>query len=345
MTVSRSNWVRYIRMLAGIHEQAARDMQAWLEANPEADSRGMVSAAYALVQKYGNAAGALACVMYDELAAAQGATAPSAEIADNATYRETAKAVYGTLKNKRNTVSATVGRLVKLTGADTMLQNARRDRAQFAWVPQGDTCAFCLTLASRGWQYMSKKTLKNGHAEHIHANCDCTYAVRFDGTSTVEGYDPDALLEKYESFDGTPNEKIKAWRREIAAEQRALEAEGAKKIPLPGGRDGGIVNTKAPVALVATDKQFGKKAGKHASDFGLDPASDTDRQLFRNMLQNMFNEPDEIRQGSWRGYDQPVLFYVKGADVLIVQQNGEYITTLKGGVDNARFANARRFGV
>ena len=95
-----------------------------------------------------------------------------------------------------------------------MLQNAQRDRAQFAWIPMGDTCAFCLTLGSRGWQNQSKKAMKNGHAEHIHANCDCQYAVRFDGRSTVEGYDPEALKAQYDSFEGKPREKINAWRRE-----------------------------------------------------------------------------------------------------------------------------------
>ena len=153
-------------------------------------------------------------------------TVPPAEPAPNATYSETAKAVYGTMRDRYLGIPATVGRLVKQVGADTMLQNARRDGAEFAWIPMGDTCAFCLTLASRGWQYQSKKAMKNGHAEHIHSNCDCEYCVRFDGKSTVAGYDPEALQEKYYSFEGKPDEKIRAWRREI---------EGAKKIPKENG--------------------------------------------------------------------------------------------------------------
>ncbi len=115
---------------------------------------------------------------------------------------------------KAETVSGSVARLVKRTAADTTLQNARRDGAEFAWIPHGDTCAFCLALASRGWQNVSAKTLKKGHAEHIHANCDCNYAVRFDENSGVAGYDPDALLEQYYAAEGgTPQEKINAMRR------------------------------------------------------------------------------------------------------------------------------------
>ena len=120
-----------------------------------------------------------------------------------------------------------------------MLKNAERDGAQFAWVPMGDTCAFCLTLASRGWQYMSKNAMKHGHAEHIHANCDCTYAIRFDESSTVAGYDSDRYLEMYENAEGsTPAEKINSMRREIAASRSKPETVGnltlyRKKHPEP----------------------------------------------------------------------------------------------------------------
>ncbi|MBQ1756264.1 MAG: hypothetical protein IIZ96_05930 [Oscillospiraceae bacterium] len=115
-----------------------------------------------------------------------------------------------------------MARLVKMAGVDTTMQNALRDGAEWAWVPHGDTCAFCITLASRGWQRASKKALKGGHAEHIHANCDCTYAVRFDGKSNVAGYYPDDYLEMYESADGLkPKDKINAMRREFYAQNSA----------------------------------------------------------------------------------------------------------------------------
>ena len=243
MRVSNEDWSRYIRQLSAVNRKAAEVMQSWMDEHPNAEGEDLVATAYAVSEYYGDAAGSLACSMYDALAEAQGAAVPPAEPAPNATYDETAKAVYGTLKNKQNTVPATVGRLVKQTGADTMLQNARRDRAQFAWIPMGDTCAFCLTLGSRGWQNQSKKAMKNGHAEHIHANCDCQYAVRFDGRSTVEGYDPDALKAQYDSFEGTPQEKINAWRREVNASRRD-EINAQKRIAyrrrkgLSGGGDG-----------------------------------------------------------------------------------------------------------
>lgn len=88
-------------------------------------------------------------------------------------------------------------------------------------MPRGDTCAFCITLASRGWQKASKAALKGGHAEHIHANCDCEYAVRFDGKSGVAGYDSDKYLKMYENAEGgSSQEKINSMRRELEAGKR-----------------------------------------------------------------------------------------------------------------------------
>ena len=63
--------------------------------------------------------------------------------------------------------------------------------------------------------------LKNGHAEHIHSNCDCDFSVRHNGRGGVAGYDPDKYLEIYESAAGrTPAEKINAMRRESYAENK-----------------------------------------------------------------------------------------------------------------------------
>lgn len=221
MKISARDWLQYIRKLSAINGKAATLMQSWMVANGLGDTDAMISYAHALSAKYGEAAASLACEMYDAVAAAQGVAVSPAEPAATATYLETARAVMGTLKNQRNTVPDTVGRLVKQAGADTTLQNAVRDGAQFAWVPHGDTCAFCMMLASNGWQYMSKKALRGGHAEHIHPHCDCTYAIRFGDSGGVEGYDPDRYLELYENADGaTWQDKVNSMRRDFYDEHR-----------------------------------------------------------------------------------------------------------------------------
>lgn len=215
MTLSRSDWKAYVDRLALINRRAGALMQQYLDLNGYEDTQQLLGYAYALVTKYGGASSALACEMYDALALAQGVTLPAAEPAETADFGEVAKAVRGTMKNERNSVPDTVSRLVKQAGADTSVQNAIRDGAEWAWIPSGDTCAFCLTLASRGWQKASKKTLRGDHAEHIHAHCNCEFAIRFDGKSTVAGYDPEAYREAYYNAEGsTPKEKINALRRD-----------------------------------------------------------------------------------------------------------------------------------
>jgi len=226
--------------MSQISQKAADLMQSWVQKNGLENDKALLDYAYALSQHYGQAIGALACRMYEATAAAQGTMIPTAEVAELPEYGEVAKAVKGTQKKSPNNIPGTIARLVKQVGADTTLKNAERDGAQFAWVPHGDTCAFCITLASRGWQYMSKSALRNGHAEHIHAHCDCEYAVRFDGESTVDGYDPDKYLEEYYDSNGDINkmrrkryaqnkDAINARKRELYASKKAEKLEKMRR--------------------------------------------------------------------------------------------------------------------
>lgn len=227
MTISTQAWERYISALRKVNNAAYEAMRSYIDRfglpTEQWEVRAMIDNAAALATKYGEASAALAAEFYDLMAELSGVTMPPALPADPATIDEVAKAVVGTLKTgNEEIISSAVARLVKMAGVDTTMQNALRDGAEWAWVPHGDTCAFCITLASRGWQRASKKALKGGHAEHIHANCDCTYAVRFDGKSNVAGYYPDDYLEMYESADGLkPKDKINAMRREFYAQNSA----------------------------------------------------------------------------------------------------------------------------
>lgn len=222
MRISSKDWKNYIDKLSKLNNIAGEKMSDYVARHGFDDPR-IIDYAYGLVTKYGEGSASLSAMMYDAIAEMEGKILPSAEVAETPEYGEVAKAINGVRKHSQNPTSYgnVVNRLVKRTGADTMLQNAERDGAEFAWVPSGDTCAFCIALASRGWQHISKKTLKNGHAEHIHANCDCNYTVRFDGKSSVAGYNPEEYLEIYESAEGdTPEEKINSIRAKYRAENR-----------------------------------------------------------------------------------------------------------------------------
>ena len=180
MQISRKDWDNYIKRLSKVNTEAARLVKEYIEKNGVEDVQALINYSYRVAAKYGNASASLAAMMYDVVADLEGIVLDPAELASLPKYGEVAKAVQGTLKTSQNPeeIAGAVSRLVKRTGQDTILQNAERDRAQFAWIPSGDTCAFCITLASRGWQNMSKKALSGGHAEHIHSNCDCTYMIR-----------------------------------------------------------------------------------------------------------------------------------------------------------------------
>lgn len=237
MRISKRDWLNYVNMLRKLDKVAADKMLQYINRYGVENTTALINYAYALADRYGEAAAALACEMYDAIANASGVYLPAAEPAATATYAEAATVINGTLKTGNNKiVSNAVGTLVKRASVDTMQQNALRDGAQWAWIPNGDTCAFCLALASQGWIDASPKAIKNGHAEHIHANCDCTYCVRFNDQTDVEGYDPDEYREMYDNAEGdNAKEKINALRRQkyqengdkIRAQKRAAYA--AKK--------------------------------------------------------------------------------------------------------------------
>ena len=191
--------------------------------------QAFIDFAYAVSNKYGEAVAEVAAQMYEAEARLSNVIVQAAVPAEPPSIAEVAKTVYGTVKTgNEEIISSAVGRLVKKTGANTTLKNAIRDRAQYAWIPHGDTCAFCLMLASNGWM-SGGAGLKNGQAAHIHANCDCTYGVRFDNTSSIQGYDPDKYLEMYENADGNNwHQKLNSMRRDIY-EENAEEINEQKR--------------------------------------------------------------------------------------------------------------------
>lgn len=256
MRITATAWAAYTQQLAKLNKKAGQLMADYIAAHGTGDTDALIAYAHALVTKYGEGSAELACQMYDALAAAAKAGVPAAEPAQPASYGEVARMVQAT-KASQPQMQQGVSRLVKRAGADTTLKNALRDGAEFAWIPQGDTCAFCLTLASRGWQKASQAAIKGGHAEHIHANCDCEYAIRFDGRSTVAGYDPDEYLRRYRAAGSDVNalrrvnyaknrERINAQKRAAYAlrqknrgQKVAITDIAIQKVPLvaPNGAD------------------------------------------------------------------------------------------------------------
>ena len=232
MQISAKTWNEYITRLSRLNQKAGQLMREYIGSHGTESTDDLIAYAYGLVTKYGEGSAELACQMYDALAEAANAGVPAAEPAEPADYGEVARMVNATKNQNPANLPNGVSRLVKRAGADTTLKNAVRDGAEWAWVPHGDTCPFCITLASNGWQKASSKVLKGGHAEHIHANCDCEFAIRFDHNTTLAGYDPEKYLKQYRDAGGDINKMRRvnyaANKERINAQKRAAYAERQK---------------------------------------------------------------------------------------------------------------------
>lgn len=260
----------YHARLSKLNEKAGQQMAEYVAAHGTEDGPALIAYAHALVTKYGEGSAELACQMYDALAEASKANVPAAEPAATANYGEVARMVNATKRQNPANLPNGVRRLVKRAGADTTLHNAIRDGAEWAWVPHGDTCPFCIMLASNGWQKASAKLLKGGHAEHIHANCDCEFAVRFDGSTTVAGYDPEKYLRQYRAAGSDVNAMRRidyaAHRERINAQKRA--AYKVRKGSTESEKSAIIKVYNNPLREFASEQVFQKHYDKHRHEFG-----------------------------------------------------------------------------
>lgn len=297
MQISAKTWNEYVIRLSRLNQKAGQLMREYIDAHGTADTDDLVAYAYGLVTKYGEGSAALACQMYEALAEAQGVHVPAAEPAATASYGEVARMVSATKDQNPANLSNGVSRLVKRAGADTTLKNAIRDGAEWAWVPHGDTCPFCITLASNGWQKASQKLLKGGHAEHIHAHCDCEFAVRFRSDTTVAGYDPDEYYRQYREAGGDIN---KMRRIDYAARKDAINAQKraayAARKSLNTTRAFGLIDVKSEYLTSAVPG-----AGSIEQDANYDPV----------------RHADEIKTAQW-------LHENLGGDIVLLNEANNY---------------------
>lgn len=81
------------------------------------------------------------------------------------------------------------------------------------------------------------------------------------------------------------------------------------------------------------DDQFGRKMGKHAASFGLDPSDAAHRVRLRELIERIASSPDRVAEGTFRGRGV-VRFFVGGEDVVVATLSNGFVTILKGGIDN-----------
>ena len=138
----------------------------------------------------------------------------------------------------------------------------------------------------------------------------------------------------------------------IRRDERQYRSQRIRRIEglLTDERDQDKIETRKeksllPKTLIISDKQFGKKVGKHAKDYGLKPQNKEDRERVLTIIHEVFYSYDEIRIGRWKGQTGDILFYIKNDDVVLSKLNGDFISIWKDGVNNAWVKEARKLKV
>lgn len=136
--------------------------------------------------------------------------------------------------------SGTATRLVQNGGRDTIRASTEADPSALGWVrvTDGDPCAFCLTLASRGPEYKSAETAGRrsnarfqGEGEFkVHDHCGCSALPVFAGTpelpSTRRADETYRAAQRWarenpdQAASGTANDALNNVRRYLASQQR-----------------------------------------------------------------------------------------------------------------------------
>lgn len=124
----------------------------------------------------------------------------------------------------------------------------------------------------------------------------------------------------------TPNEHSRSTAT-VSAGRSAAKA----RPPIAGGAPG--------TSIRIGDQQFGAKVGPHARAFGLDPARAADRARFREIVEDIATQPDRVVTGTFRGQGPggvpgPVSFRIKGSDVVVATPADDFVTVLRGGINN-----------
>ena len=186
-----------------------------------------------------------------------------------------------------------------------------------------DACDVCRALD--GKVFKVKDMMVGENAPPMHPNCHCSTS---------------AAAASREDFDAWLDAKA-AGETDLGFEDWGRFNKNVKENPSTSNPSGGMMRMNLQF-FASKEKQFGKKIGKHAQDFGLDPSIESHRQRMHEIIDDICKNAEVTKIGTWRGQDEEVLFKIKGKDVVITKQNGEFITILKNGVVNsARIKNAR----
>lgn len=96
-----------------------------------------------------------------------------------------------------------ISKWIQSAGRMQVQNNIRVDPTQPRWarIPKGETCEFCLMLASRGFDYLTEETASLGGSFHDGA-CDCAVVPSWV-ESKISGYNPVLLKQRWQACADT----------------------------------------------------------------------------------------------------------------------------------------------
>jgi hypothetical protein len=232
--VSKKAWSDYTRRLEAQRTEAFDVTYGWVMKRFDGSMKDLRAFMTWASMNYGKSTSALAASWFDQMAAAEGAKNVVKAVAVNdppnvrvkrlaiASNKSLAKYVAGDKEGFARSIASAVAADVKRQATNTIMLNAQKNGAEYAWIPGGsETCAFCIALASNGWQPAARSTAMGNHADHIHDNCECEFAIRFDRDTQYAGYDPDKYEKIYDDADGRSSQaKINSIRRDLYQENK-----------------------------------------------------------------------------------------------------------------------------
>ena len=255
--VSRKAWDTYTKRLMAQRNEARDVAYSWVMRHVDFASDEVMKRCRRMMVEasiyHGRATSALAAAWFDQLAMAEGAkTAKAVAVNDPVQLRARRmgiasnaalpKLLAGDKEGFARAIASAVAADVKRQATNTVMLNAQKNGAEYAWIPGGDeTCAFCIALAANGWQPAAKATAMGAHADHIHDNCMCEFAIRFDKSTDYGSYDAQKYADMYSDADGRGSkDKINSIRRDLYAENKdRINEQHRERYAVMGRKDEG----------------------------------------------------------------------------------------------------------
>lgn len=191
-----------VELITGTVEQFFRSLDL---SSPEAARDALIAVVPALVEQYGEVAASVAADWYEAERAEAGVRGPyTATMAQTTDPDVTEQMIRRTAEHlftdnplaMLGPLALSAGKYAVEPSRSTIVLNARNERVRWARVPTGVVnCAFCLTMASRGFVYLSPE--RAGLYDKYHPKCDCVPTPDWSDSPQLEGYEPDELYSRY----------------------------------------------------------------------------------------------------------------------------------------------------